>query len=1521
MATVLTNTPAAQAKADAVLERELGKAADRIRTHDLLTGTLALAVLTLGYAAAVVVLDKTFDLPAWSRQLGFAGFVLAFLGLAAVVLVRPLRRSINPRYAAKQVEGTIEDAKNAVINWVDLRERDLPDAVRASVAVRAAEGVAAADVQRVAESRRLVWLGAAAGLLVALLAVLFILFKPAPFVSLLGRAFTPFTAGKIASRTELELTAPAGGDVTVTDGEPLTVAVYVRGSVPDPDGPARVRLLVRHNPAATDYDAIPLEQAGGAREWSLRLPQSVIQNGFWYKVAAGDARTEEYRVTVRSKPLLREFEVRYDYPAYTRLQPETDRLPQITAYRGTTVTVTAKANREVKRGWVQFPGRPEPIAAEVVGEGKDSIRFQAKLTESGTYQLGFTSSADEPSQPAGYPVAVVIDQAPTVTLTAPSADAVDIPANGLLKVDGTVGDDMGIASAELVMKYAGREYRKKYRDGASLRSETDQSYPTSLDYKDSISLTELKDAAKNPVVLQPGTDIEFWVEATDNCTEPKPNIGKSVTRRLKVIAPDVQPEKVKQLEAERVQRKADEAEHRAKQDEQLRKEKREMKPLHPDANKQDQPPPAPEATAPQEDVKPPEQPKAAAAPPQSGGEPIKPQAQPDQSPMPRPAGTEPPKGMPPEAAATPPEAGGTPAPNDKGKKPEGTPQGTAAPKPQDQAVDKTAEQIGQEIEKQQRQPGEARPQDPVAAKEPAPPAESKPGGQQPESKAAQPADAGGDTQKNPPVGGDPGQERKGPPQPGAEPKKQPEPGKPAGAGEPSPKSEEQRAGDGKGDKPVDPAERKKPAPGPARPEEPSRGAKPDPAAPKPTPSDDPMKPEESASANKGAGGKPKAGAGGQPMPPGGANQDNEVPKGEEKRELARELGDKNSKGSAMTDADREVERLFRESENLNSPDPKARQQAEQKFDQQFGREKRQDLQDKLATGDPKKKEEARKDIDELAKKKKPQPPKDDRTANREPSKEEMQRAAEAMKDLNSTDPDKKAAAEQQMDRAVGKENREKIQQGLKDSQSPDPAKRAAAEQQLQDAAKDIARKSGQPQPSKEEIEKLRQQAKDLNSDDPAKRAAAEKDFDKALGKNAREQLQQEMKNAASEQEKQDAAGRKLDQVAQQKPGDAGRQPSKEEIEKLAEKAKDLNSTDPEKRKAAEEEFDKALGKNAREQLQKEMKARAATETAKEQEAKDKLAKAADEKAKQDGAKPPTADEMKQLAEQAKDLNSTDPAKKAAAEKALDDKIGKAAREQAQKDLKDLQSDDPATREAAKERMRKAIEEAAKQPRDNPPSPEDVEKWKKAAEDLKSADPKTREAAEQAFDKEVGKEAREQLQKQMQDPNADDPAKAEAARKLAEQAARNRNTKEWRPGGAGGGMEEKLFDGDPKNRLKTAELRLQDFEKNKYNKELHDKLGYTREQYEQFLKAYEERVARLRDEVEKPAVKENTPLPAGAASLKVGEGSGGKKTELRGDGTKAAGSSAAGTAPPGYSDAQKRFAEEAAKLKRGEPVKK
>ena len=45
-------------------------------------------------------------------------------------LVRPFLRPINPFFAAQRVEDTVPDAKNSVINWLDLHDEPLPEATK-----------------------------------------------------------------------------------------------------------------------------------------------------------------------------------------------------------------------------------------------------------------------------------------------------------------------------------------------------------------------------------------------------------------------------------------------------------------------------------------------------------------------------------------------------------------------------------------------------------------------------------------------------------------------------------------------------------------------------------------------------------------------------------------------------------------------------------------------------------------------------------------------------------------------------------------------------------------------------------------------------------------------------------------------------------------------------------------------------------------------------------------------------------------------------------------------------------------------------------------------------------------------------------------------------------------------------------------------------------------------------------------------------------------------------------------------
>jgi hypothetical protein len=297
-------------------------------------------------------------------------------------------------------------------------------------------------------------------------------------------------------------------------------------------------------------------------------------------------------------------------------------------------------------------------------------------------------------------------------------------------------------------------------------------------------------------------------------------------------------------------------------------------------------------------------------------------------------------------------------------------------------------------------------------------------------------------------------------------------------------------------------------------------------------------------------------------------------------------------------------------------------------------------------------------------------------------------------------------------------------------------------------------------------------------------------------------------------------------------------------------------------------------------------------------------------------KPKTPEDMKALRDAAKSLNSDNADERKAAQDTLDKELGPDGRQKAEQLSKDLKSDHPGTRKEAE----KKFDDLAKGDKGEPgrkPLPEEIKKEQdrlaKAAKDLTSKDDGQRQKAEKELDDAIGQKNREQMQQAMNDLQSGDPAKQEAGKqKLDEmmkqaQANAGKLGQNWKPGGSatGDATSDPLKD-NPLDRLKTHELQLKTFKENRTNKELHAKLGYNQQEYDDFVKGFEKLVEAERKQI---AVKPKD--GAGDQPKVINANRGGEKLGSRGDGTGPTGATA-GTAPPGYSDAARKFAEEAAK---------
>ena len=587
MSLLAARKPQAGSPPQAIVEEQLAEAVSRIRIHDLLVGVLLLASWTATYAVIMIVVDKSWVLPDWLRQIGWCVFVAGTGGLIWWGLIRPWRSRINPLYAAAQVEKTLEDPKNLLTGYVDVRERgQAPQAIQLALSVRAAQVARAADVNRAVDHRSLLYLGLFLGILMVILATLFFSWRATQFSSLLRRAFLPFTPQPIATRTQITLLHPEGGDATITQGQTFSVQVHLSGRIPSEQSEERPRLLLRHSLQQQDYEEVPLQRGETTRIWNGKVPDYLTQVGFWYKIAAGDAETAEYRVTVRTLPLFTDFDVRYEYPAYMNRPADHASGPYLRTYRGTRITLRAKTNREPISGRLLFEAAHlGSVDGQKLPGVPDSLQFTFTAREGGRYRLRMNTSVGETNVDSPwYLITLDPDMPPNVRITQPSEAEVTLPANGTLMVDGQVGDDFGVDKIRLRLRFQERDLQPiPYMEGRSFRRERDQTWPTYLSYKLSADLQRLRFADNTPFTPQEGMVLEYWVEAIDNCSEAPPvkdwndqagNVGRSEVRRLRLSAPRTQPQEQQQQEQQRQTRHQEEQRHNQEQQQRLETEDR-----------------------------------------------------------------------------------------------------------------------------------------------------------------------------------------------------------------------------------------------------------------------------------------------------------------------------------------------------------------------------------------------------------------------------------------------------------------------------------------------------------------------------------------------------------------------------------------------------------------------------------------------------------------------------------------------------------------------------------------------------------------------------------------------------------------------------------------------------------------------------------------------------------------------------------------------------------------------------------
>lgn len=512
---------------DEYVDLKLQKTRSTIKTTDILVALAGVAAMFLGYLLVFVIFDQ------WVVPGGFS-IGLRWLLLSTLLLLTgawlgwkvgsPYLRSVNRLFAANEIEKADTDLKSNLLNLVDLRAsgREVDPAILRALEKNAAVGLQKIDVAQAIDHRPLMRI-AYVLLAVVVLFCLYALFSPKKISNSIWRSLLP--AAKLAVATQTEIVAVHPGDDTVPARRSVDFWADIAGDVPD-------KVWLHYSTADGKFQDEPIElrtDSDAPTRFKGPLP-SVVQN-LSYVVRAGDAVSHRYHITVSQPPSATVDRVRFQFPAYMKLEETEFAGGQIDAWDGTTVSLTAHTNMPVKTATIQFLDTAEAgpnsddVAVLVSRDGQQltaswKLGFRSDGTYSRLYQIRCTteSGATDPT-PIRYAITIRPDLAPEVSIIEPVRD-MDVPSNTILPLLIEARDpDFQLSQVNLHVKKNGQQVQKE-----SLLSTPQQRLLAKHDLK----LDRLQ--------VKPGDTVELWVQAFDN-RQPRPNSKVTPELKLKIVDP------------------------------------------------------------------------------------------------------------------------------------------------------------------------------------------------------------------------------------------------------------------------------------------------------------------------------------------------------------------------------------------------------------------------------------------------------------------------------------------------------------------------------------------------------------------------------------------------------------------------------------------------------------------------------------------------------------------------------------------------------------------------------------------------------------------------------------------------------------------------------------------------------------------------------------------------------------------------------------------------------------------------
>ncbi len=366
---------------------------------------------------------------------------------ARVMIYKPLSKPFTPRRIAALIEQNHPELEERLSTVVELLGVPGYTQEASSRFLEVLTDAAIADIKTVTPRKEFTTktvkpraiLALISGGVILILTVIF----PTTMTRLLTRAIVPSANVDNIYADNLNVTPK---DKVVLIGDSLTIDLAITGGFP---GKAFIYTLKKDGNETKErmsQTSSDVEGQETVRYYQYFFPS--ITEDFQYRVICGNAVTRYYNVKAVEKPAYESIKISYKYPEYTgrdivTLEPGN---LNISAISGTTIFIEVVPNRELE-GKLVFPN-------DIVYEGYEDdgkITFEFVLNEEIEGQWGLVLSDEYGfSNDVEYaPIQVVNDLEPTITITEPQVQTIDLPDFGKLPFNFVAKDDFGFSSVEL----------------------------------------------------------------------------------------------------------------------------------------------------------------------------------------------------------------------------------------------------------------------------------------------------------------------------------------------------------------------------------------------------------------------------------------------------------------------------------------------------------------------------------------------------------------------------------------------------------------------------------------------------------------------------------------------------------------------------------------------------------------------------------------------------------------------------------------------------------------------------------------------------------------------------------------------------------------------------------------------------------------------------------------------------------------------------------------------------------------